>query len=114
MALIWLLFNNYSDKSVVVPAIKDAEEGEMSIRRKILESFVITNNDADYILCSILEDTVSDNKKKILNELKSMEVDKKKSKQIDNARDKMCYFGIKAIPPPVEDSEDDKTTVELY
>ena len=94
--------------------MKDPEEGEITLRRKILESFIITNIETDYILCSQLEDIVSGNKKKIINELKSMGVNKKKSKQRDDTRDKLCYFGVKLIIPPEEKGDDDKTTVGLY
>ena len=91
--------------------MKDAEECEISVRRKLLESYIITNNADDYILCEKLHDAITDDKKKIWNELESMGVIKKASNHRGNTRGKICYFGIKEIPPEEGSEEDTKTEV---
>ena len=110
-ALIYLLFENYIEEAVVVvPKPSDTEEGEMTIRKSILENYIITKDyDNDCIICKQLHDIVSGDRQKITNELSSMGVNQKKSKKRDGTRDKLCYFGVKEKPPQEESDEEVKT-----
>jgi hypothetical protein len=62
------------------------------------ELFIITKNDEDMILCSVVNNSISNfDKKKIETESKSIFIFKKKCNKSGNKRNKWCYFGIEPI-----------------
>ena len=96
-ATIYLIYQHYIETALISDTITaDADDNEKLLRQCILDNFDITLDiENDFILVTEVEDTISDCRKKIKNELESLGVIKKKSKQRDNTRDKMCYFGLK-------------------
>ena len=72
------------------------DEESMTLRQNILRMFDITNNPNNNILCSIVEDSLNNSKKKIKNEFESMGIEKKVSNKGDT-RKQTCFFGIKLI-----------------
>lgn len=95
-ATVYLLYQHYVATAVPVRRdSNDAEMDEMSIRRRILETFDITQNQKDRIICDEVNEVIKDDKKKIRAELDSMGVVKKKSNARDDTRDKWCFVGLK-------------------
>jgi len=93
-ATVYLIYQNYVNSAVTVICDK-TEDNEITIRQKILENYDITGNEEDIILCDELYEYIRDSNKKIVNELTSMGITKKKSRARDKTRDKQCFFGIK-------------------
>jgi hypothetical protein len=93
-AIVYLLLINYSNKPIKVTR-ETYDDDEISLLETIKNCYEITYNPNDYVLVKELENTLSKfDKKKISNELLALNVFKKKSKQRDSSRDKLCYFGI--------------------
>ena len=105
-AFVYLIYQHYIDKSISVIRNDEEDEETMTLRQNILRSFTITNSNNDYILCSTVEDYLSDSKKKIKNEFISMGVTVIKSNRRDETRDKKIYVGIKVIIADDTDNED--------
>lgn len=94
-ACVWLLLNNYVDEAVPCFKVND-DEDEMSVRKKLLETYEITRNEEHFIpVCDVVS-YIGGCKKKITNELQSFGVLKKKNKYRGDMRDKSCFFGLKA------------------
>ena len=72
------------------------------MRKRILDIYEITRNNKDEILCDAVCDYLGDGKKKILAELQSMGVIKRKSNK-GSTRDKLCFYGLKKIVDPEDE-----------
>ena len=94
-AIIFLLYQNYKNKSVVIHR-DGLEDDEAPLRRKILTLFTITGNVKDEILVSEVEQILNNCKKKIKYELESMGVIKKQATGGEN-RKKWVYCGLTVV-----------------
>ena len=95
-AVVYLLYENYNSNPISVLKIDD--EDNISLLNSFKELFLITNNNEDMILCSVVCNSLTNfDKKKIEIELKSINIFKKKCKKSGSWRDKLCFFGIKAV-----------------
>jgi hypothetical protein len=102
-AIVHLIYQNYSEDAVPINTKENNDEEETkSLRRRILDLYEITGCNRDEILCDNVYEYIGDGKKKIVAELQSMGVDKKKSKGI-TYRDKLCFYGLKLIIEPETD-----------
>ena len=101
---MYLIYQNYSEEAVPINTTENNEEEETkSLRRRILDYYEITGNMRDEILCDTVYDYLGDGKKKIVAELQSMGVAKRKSNK-GTTRDKLCFQGIKKIVEPETDN----------
>jgi len=97
-AMAFLLYEYYKK----TPVSTERKVGEVvenvnkTLRQKIIDTFEITFSLNDEILCSIVEDALDADKKKIKNELDSMKIKKVKCKK-GTHRDKLVYVGMKQI-----------------
>jgi hypothetical protein len=107
-AFVYLVYQHYIDNAVSIIKEDVDDEEAMSLRQNILRMFDITNNPNDYILCSLVENNLNNNKKKIKNELDSLGIRKIKSNRRDATRDKNIYIGIKFKPVDDTDNESDE------
>lgn len=100
-AIVCLLLENYISSAVSIDRPLDDEEGQNTsilLRRRILQRFTITRDDADFMLVSKVEDYINGKKKDIFLELQSMGVFKRKHRERDSSfRDKFCYYGLQLI-----------------
>jgi len=105
-AMVYLLYENFIDKPVTI--IREIYEDEsINLIGKITMKYSITNNiEDDFIVANDLYKLINDDKKKIDNELKSINVFKKKNKKRGEYRDKMCFFGLKLINNDYETDEE--------
>jgi hypothetical protein len=71
-AMVYLLLNNFVNKSITIKNDCDEEEEENSVRKLIFMKFDITKDDDDRISKDILFATIKGDKKKILAELKQI------------------------------------------
>jgi hypothetical protein len=91
-ALVMLLFEKWTNKSIV--AKKNVDEQEDSLRKKILNLYEITKKGTDYVTIDDIIAVLGEGKKKISNELENMGLNKKKiTAKID--RNKWAFYGIK-------------------
>jgi hypothetical protein len=108
-AIVYLIYENYINTSVPVTVKNnDVDENEKSVRKQILEHYIITRNETDYILVDDINATLRLCKKKICNNLLNMMIIKKRSKMCNYTRDKYVYIGI--VKKEVEDVEGDSET----
>ena len=106
MAAVYLLFSSYQDDAVVIEKEQDVED--WSLRKRILESYEITQNyERDYILVDTLVEILRTDRGKLTAELASMGTKKKKSCKGGETRNKMCFFGIKRTLTEMDDESDD-------
>jgi hypothetical protein len=98
-AIVYLMIHNYTGSPVVV--MRDAtDEEEMSLRKKILNNYIITRDVADVILEEDVVTLLKDCKKRIRAELESMGIQHKVSRARVNCgetRGKQCFYGIKIM-----------------
>lgn len=94
LATVYLMCENYNANAVSIKRVIE-DEGELSIRRRILLHYEITRDDKDYIAVKDLRNTINDCKKKINNEMSSMGIDKQRIQDTKIKFDKICYIGIK-------------------
>ncbi len=108
-AFVYLIYESYKKTPVPISTPDDDDEECKSIRMSILEVYDITKNMNDIVIVKDFE-IMDDfgNKKKVMNELLSMGVVKKRSKIGDNTRDKMCYFGLKRKHIEVDEEADNE------
>lgn len=103
IAMIQILYNHYSTSAVAIKHEVEDEE-EVPLRRRILELYEITNNPLDHLCVEYVVTDLENTKKKIIEEMKDLGVEKKKCniKKSEHIN-KICFFGIKErLPPPVE------------
>jgi len=87
-AMVYLLYESFLDRPVTI--IREIYEDEsINLIGKINMKYTITNNDDDFIIDNDLYKLIDDDRKKIDNELKSINVFKKKNKKRGENRDKM-------------------------
>lgn len=92
-AFVMLLFNSFKDCAVKI----EVDEDEIiSILGVIQQHYMFTSNADDVILCDDLYELVGD-KKKLIAELQSINVIKKKHNKKDALRNKQVFVGIKLI-----------------
>jgi len=113
-AIVYLLYENYSDCAVVANYISENSENNdvIPLRQFILQHYVITDNKEDYIMCDLVYSVIRGEKKKLDLELKSFGVEKKKSKKGNETRDKLCFWGIKRIDEEPEVIENEEFEIE--
>lgn len=102
MAIAYLIYENYTSEAIKIEIDED-DEGDISLRREIVSKYIITRNSADVVLASDVFDELKTDNKKVINELASMGVLKKKYKGGGKCRDKVCFIGLKQ--PEVSDIE---------
>ena len=74
------------------------EEENASLLDTFNELFIVTKNDDDLVLCSVVANSLTNfDKKKIEIELKSINIFKKKCGIRGDFKSKWCYYGIKSI-----------------
>jgi hypothetical protein len=96
-AVVYLLYENYNSNPISVLKTIDEEEN-ISLLDTLNELFIITKNDEDMVLCSVVNSSLSNfDKKKIEIELKSINIFKKKCGIRGDLKSKWCYYGIKLI-----------------
>jgi len=71
-AMVFLLFENFVNKSLTVKNDIDDEEEETSVRKMIFTKYEITKNEKDRISKDILYNVIKADKKKIIAELKQI------------------------------------------
>jgi hypothetical protein len=99
-AIVYLLMESYKDTGVIV--LRDLNnDSTLPLLTKIREHFELTG-DQTPMLCSEVYSILNDDKKKIDNELKSINVFKKKHTGRDSYRLKTCFYGLKKIEEIVE------------
>ena len=102
-AVVYLLYENYNSNPISVLKTIDEEEN-VSLLDSFNELFLVTKNDEDMVLCSVVNNSLTNfDKKKIEIELKSINILKKKCNVRGENRNKWCYFGVK----PIENKEND-------
>jgi hypothetical protein len=108
-AMVYMLFEKYKKTPVSTQRKADeaVEDENRTLRQTIIDTFEFTFDPEDEILCSVVEDLLNADKKKIKNELESMKVKKIKYKT-KQKRDKLYYVGIKK--KKTEDDEKDAAT----
>lgn len=101
-AIVYLIYTHYSNKVVEIEKSLDIEDN--SLLGTLYEKYKITYDVNDIVLCSDLHNDLQlFDKKKIENELKEINIFKKKSKKTGNYRDKWTYIGLKRNPEIDED-----------
>jgi len=94
-AMIYLLYEHYQDKPVsTFKKIEDSDDTEKSLRKRILENFIITGKKEDYMTCEQVHSILLDSKQKVKIELESLNVFKKQQTSGED-RKKQCFFGLK-------------------
>jgi len=93
-ALVYLMYLHYKDKPVTIIRDTEDEDENISIMKKIKENYEFTNNAKDLVLCSDVYELLGEDKKKIGDELKSINIFKEKSKTKE-FRDKLVFIGIR-------------------
>ncbi len=94
-AIVYLLMENWKSSKVEIMRDSSNDESIVSLINQLKETYDITGNNNDIVLCNEIFNTFTD-KKKITLELSNVNVHKKKYKGGDILfRDKMCFFGIK-------------------
>jgi hypothetical protein len=92
-AIIMLLYNNYREDEIPINKQLDIEDNTLIL--SIKELFDITNKEGDIILATEVYAMLNKfDKKKIENELNSINIFKKKSVKAGPTRQKMCFFGL--------------------
>jgi hypothetical protein len=93
-AIVYLLFNHYSEKCVEIEKSVDVEDN--TLLGAIHERYELTYCKDDVILCSEVHTEMGAfDKGKIALELNSMNIFKKKSNKGDTTRNKWVYVGLK-------------------
>ena len=105
-ALIYLLLENYKDYAVSININDDDDDDENNDFFKDLDIYyTITNDHNDILLCIDVQECMEKyGKKKVKNELQSVNVFKVKYKKGD-FRDKWVFTGIKLKPKPPTHNE---------
>jgi hypothetical protein len=93
-ACVYLLLQNYSTTAVSCFKRGDDDE-EVSVRKLILQRFDITLDLNDRILVSDVVNEIGSCRKKIINEVVSFGVEKRKSNTRDNTRGNQCFYGMR-------------------
>jgi hypothetical protein len=95
-AMVYILFETYKKTPVSTERRSDEvlEAVNRTLRQAIIETFDITFDLQDELLCTVVEELLDADKKKIKNELESMKIKKVKCKKGAN-RDKLVYVGMK-------------------
>ena len=103
--MVYMLFEKYKKTPVSTQRKADeaVEDENRTLRQTIIDTFEFTFDPEDEIPCSVVEELLNADKKKIKNELESMKVKKIKYKTKPK-RDKLYYVGIKK--KKTEDEED--------
>jgi hypothetical protein len=92
-AIVYLIFQNYSDKCVEIKKSFDIEDN--TLLGSIHEKYELTYNKDDCILCNDVHSEMNSfDKGKIALELNAMNIFKKKNRTKE-LKNKWCYFGIK-------------------
>ena len=105
-AIVYLLYSNYINTAVPIVRTND-ENTDGNLRRNILEHYQITHNADDALLVDDVCSNLKNEKGKIIRELESLGVSKRKSSIRNATRNKQCFFGIKLIENFADtDSED--------
>lgn len=94
LATIMLIYENYVNEKISI--VKEIHEESNVLIDLIHEHFIITNKVDDCELCADVYAYLSkEDKKKINNELLSLNVFKKQNNKAGKYRNKLCFFGIK-------------------
>ena len=97
-AMVYLIYQNYIEKAVVVPSNNAEEEGEQTLRKEILNKITITRDANDFIPLSdvydIMDPNISKKKIKIYIGSFGLVVKRQQTKHLDY-HGKMCIYGIK-------------------
>ena len=98
-AIVYLLYENYVATAVPIEREINEDTEDTSLRGSIIRQFEITKDKDDVMLCSDVESAVGGCKKKIVNELASMGVIKKKMNSTKHIYyGKWVYIGMRTAP----------------
>jgi len=102
-AIVYLLYENFKNEPVSI--LKTEEIEDVSLLGKIRELYTISNNNDNIIPCEEVYSSLSDfDKKKIDNELLSMNVFKKRCYSGDY-RKKWCFYGLVMLREETENTD---------
>jgi hypothetical protein len=97
-AVVYMLYQNYTDAAVEIPKDDDDEDAEEEpLGQRILKIYQFTNNTRDAIPVTEVYDALGGNKKQITTELALLGVLKK---QKSNFGGKFFFVGLRPHPPP--------------
>jgi len=93
-AFVYMLYENYVNSAITIEYKQNTDEDDKgSLRRQLFEHCEVTLNANDVVLCDDVYSRLGCSKKKIVNELESIGVKKKKpSKGL--YRNKACFSGL--------------------
>jgi hypothetical protein len=105
-AAIYLLFQNYTTSPIKIHNHTDTDI--VRLITQIKQKFILTNNPDDKIKCAeVYASLPLICKKKLIIELASFNIFKKRSKELGPLRDKECFYGIKII------TEEEKPSISI-
>ncbi len=94
-AIVYLIMENWKNSKVEIMRDSSNDDTVVSLINQLKETYEITGNNNDVVLCTDVFNIFND-KKKIILELSNVNVHKKKYKGGDILlRDKMCFYGLK-------------------
>lgn len=106
-AIVYLLFQNYRDSPVSIIRELNCDDDMVSLRSLISQKYELTGSNDDMILVSDVVETLECHKKKLVNELSSMNIFVKKCNARSSMRNKLCFYGIREIVVNTSNDSDD-------
>jgi hypothetical protein len=103
-AVVYLICESFIDEAVVVERDEE-DDGDISLRKELIQNFNITTDKEDVMTCSEVYTKMSIyGEKKINVEFKSMGVLKNKNRSRGLMRNVMCFYGVKRLEDEIDEN----------